>query len=92
MRKDLRSEKKKIIAMNVPFTADEATRFWPVYDAYAMDMSKHYDAFYGIIKGVRGKPEDADRCSGYRHAEKDGARSKVELAQTRQKHIGSSRK
>jgi len=50
LRRDLRSEKKKLIAMNVPLTDVEATKFWPVYDAYAADMTKHYDQFYGIIK------------------------------------------
>ena len=50
IRRDLRSEKKKLIAMNVPLTADEATRFWPVYDQYAADMTKQYDEFYLIIK------------------------------------------
>src|SRR5436190_13358704 len=50
MRRDLRSEKKKIIAVNVPFTDTEATKFWPVYDQYAADMTKHYDAFYLVIK------------------------------------------
>ena len=50
MRRDLRSEKKQILAMNVSFTADEATRFWPVYDAYAKEMTANYDKFYGLIK------------------------------------------
>jgi hypothetical protein len=50
MRRDLRSEKKQILAMNVSFTADEATRFWPVYDAYAKEMTANYDNFYGVIK------------------------------------------
>src|SRR6476620_1684152 len=50
IRRDLRSEKKKIIALNVPFTGDEATRFWPVYDQYAAEMTRHYDEFYALIK------------------------------------------
>ena len=50
MRRDLRSEKKQILAMNVSFTADEATKFWPVYDAYAKEMTGNYDKFYGLIK------------------------------------------
>jgi hypothetical protein len=50
MRRDLRSEKKQILALNVPLTADEATRFWPVYDAYAKEMTGNYDKFYGLIK------------------------------------------
>src|SRR5690349_4766610 len=50
VRRNLRAEKKKILAANVPLTETEATKFWPVYDQYAADMSKHYDAFYAVIK------------------------------------------
>ena len=50
VRKNLRAEKKKLIALNVPLTEAEATKFWPVYDEYALAMSKHYDAFYQVIK------------------------------------------
>ena len=50
LRRDLRSEKKKIIALNVPLTETEATKFWPVYDEYAAEMKKHNDEFYAIIK------------------------------------------
>jgi len=49
-RRDLRADKKKLIALNVPFTEAEATKFWPVYDQYAAEMSKHYDEFYALIK------------------------------------------
>lgn len=50
LRKNLRSEKKKLIALNVPLTETEATKFWPVYDEYALAMSKHNDEFYALIK------------------------------------------
>ena len=50
LRRDLRAEKKKIIAASVPLTEDEAARFWPVYDTYALDMKKHNDEFYALIK------------------------------------------
>src|SRR5215467_8403054 len=49
MRKDLRAEKKQIIALNVPLTPDEATKFWPVYDDYANAMMKVNDEFYSLI-------------------------------------------
>src|SRR5215831_12966858 len=49
MRKDLRSEKKQIIALNVPLSPDEATKFWPVYDEYANAMMKVNDEFYTLI-------------------------------------------
>src|ERR1044072_2062237 len=32
LRRNLRAEKKKVIALNVPLTEEEATKFWPVYD------------------------------------------------------------
>jgi hypothetical protein len=50
VRRNLRAEKKKILAANVPLTETEATKFWPVYDEYAAEMTKHYDEFYSIIK------------------------------------------
>ena len=50
LRRDLRADKKKLIALNVPLTETEATKFWPIYDQYTADMSKVYDEFYSIIK------------------------------------------
>ena len=49
-RKDLRSEKKQFIALNMPLTEAEATKFWPVYDRYAADMYKLFDERIAIIK------------------------------------------
>ena len=34
LRKDIRSQKKELIALNLSLTAKEATNFWPVYDQY----------------------------------------------------------
>src|SRR4030095_808019 len=86
LRKDLRSEKKKIIAMNVPFTADEATKFWPLYDQYAAGMSKHYDAFYAILKEYAANQKTLTDAQALDML-KRWSTIQVELAQTRQKHI-----
>jgi hypothetical protein len=32
LRRDIRAEKKKIIAANMSLTETETTKFWPVYD------------------------------------------------------------
>jgi hypothetical protein len=69
LRRNLRSEKKKLIALNVPLTDTEATKFWPAYDAYALDMSKHYDDFYALIKDYAAHQKDTDGCPGHRHAQ-----------------------
>jgi anti-sigma-K factor RskA len=50
MRQDIRSERKKIVAANLPLTEDEAVKFWPVYDRYVVDHSKIYDSRYALIK------------------------------------------
>jgi hypothetical protein len=50
MRQDIRSERKKIVAANMPLTEAEAVKFWPVYDRYVVDHSKVYDTRYALIK------------------------------------------
>lgn len=50
MRQDIRSERKKIVAANLPLTEDEAVKFWPVYDRYVVEHSKIYDTRYALLK------------------------------------------
>ena len=50
MRQDIRSERKKIVAANLPLTEAEAVKFWPVYDRFVVDHSKIYDTRYALIK------------------------------------------
>ena len=50
MRKDLRSQKKQIVAANLQLTDAEATKFWPVYDQYTAELVQINDAKYGAIK------------------------------------------
>jgi len=50
MRQDIRSERKKIVAANLPLTEGEAVKFWPVYDRYVVEHSKIYDIRYALLK------------------------------------------
>jgi hypothetical protein len=50
LRRDIRAEMKKIVAMNLVLNETEATKFWPVYDQYVAERAKNNDEFYGIIK------------------------------------------
>jgi Spy/CpxP family protein refolding chaperone len=50
LRKDLRSQRKSLIAANMTLTGDEAAKFWPVYDQYVSDLVKSNDAKYQLIK------------------------------------------
>ena len=50
MRKDIRSQRKQIIAANMKLTALEAEKFWPTYDQYVTELVKINDAKYALIK------------------------------------------
>ena len=49
LKKDLRSEKKQIIAANMTLTDEQAVRFWPLYDRYTADSSKIYDTKLAML-------------------------------------------
>jgi hypothetical protein len=50
MREDIRSQRKQIVAANLPLTEAEATKFWPVYDRYIAETVKINDVRYALIK------------------------------------------
>ena len=50
MRQDIRSERKKVVAANMPLTEGEATKFWPVYDRYIAETIKVNDLRFALIK------------------------------------------
>jgi hypothetical protein len=86
IRRDIRSEKKKLIAANITLTETEATKFWPVYDQYVAEMTKHNDEFYSVIKDYAANQKtitDAQASSMI----KRWAAIQIGQAQTRQKFI-----
>src|SRR5271165_5888316 len=50
LRQDIRSQKKQLVAANLTLTDAEATKFWPIYDQYAAEMTKIGDQKYTLIK------------------------------------------
>lgn len=49
LRKDVRSQKKQIIAENMDLSDTEAEKFWPVYDQYAAELSRIYDTKIALL-------------------------------------------
>src|SRR5215472_6775365 len=49
-RQDIRAQRKKIVAANMPLTETEATKFWPLYDRYVAETVKINDARFALIK------------------------------------------
>jgi len=50
MRQDIRSERKKVVAANMPLTDTEAAKFWPVYDRYVAETIKVNDVRLALLK------------------------------------------
>ena len=50
LRSDVQASRKTITAENMNLSADEATKFWPIYDQYAAEVAKIGDARVALIK------------------------------------------
>ncbi len=50
LRKNIRSQRKQVIAANMKLTDAEAEKFWPLYDQYISDLVKMNAAKYDLIK------------------------------------------
>ena len=50
LRADLRAQRKQIMAQNMSLTADEATKFWPIFDQYRQEAIKPNDERWALIK------------------------------------------
>jgi hypothetical protein len=50
LRKDIRSQKKQMIAANMKLSDKEAEQFWPVYDQYTAELVKINDKKYAALK------------------------------------------
>ena len=86
LRRNLRAEKKKIIAANLPLTETEATKFWPVYDQYVEEMRKHNDEFYSVIKDYAANQKTLTDDQAISMI-KRWSDIQVMVAQTRQKYV-----
>jgi len=50
LRKDIRSQKKQLIAANLPLTDTEAQKFWPLYDQFTEALVSINNDKYALIK------------------------------------------
>jgi hypothetical protein len=91
LRKDLRSQKKQIVAANMDLTDTEAEKFWPVYDRYAADLATIYDTKIALVEEYLGhyKTMNGDEAESYirRRAAADS-----DIMQLRLKYVPEFRK
>jgi Spy/CpxP family protein refolding chaperone len=50
LRKDIRSQKKQLMARNLTLSDTNATKFWPIYDQYTAELTKINDKKYSTIQ------------------------------------------
>ncbi|HTZ32498.1 MAG TPA: hypothetical protein VMH31_08580 [Methylomirabilota bacterium] len=50
MRQDLRRQKQKIIAENLPMNEQQAAKFWAIYNRYTSDLKQVNDEKYRLVK------------------------------------------
>ena len=86
LRKDLRSQRKQLIAANLKLTDDEATKFWPVYDQYVSELISINDRKFAVIQEYAdnwGKLTNEQALSFVRR----WLDADIEIAQLRQKYV-----
>ena len=86
LRKDIRSQRKQLIAANLKLTDDEATKFWPVYDQYASELISINDRKFALIQEYAdnyGKLTNEQALSFVRR----WLDADIEIAQLRQKYV-----
>jgi hypothetical protein len=82
-RAGMASDRKQIIAANMEMTADEAAKFWPVYDEYQKAMMKASDRKVGaILKYAKNQMTLTDAMAT--ELIQDAMKSDMERMQTRQ--------
>lgn len=50
LRQNIRAQRKQLVAANMNLTADEATKFWPIYDQYEAELVKIRDGQWALMK------------------------------------------
>ena len=86
LRKDIRSQRKQLIASNLQLTEDEAAKFWPVYDQYVSELITINDRKFALIQEYAdnwGKLTNEQSLSFVRR----WLDADIEIAQLRQKYV-----
>jgi len=91
LKKDLRSQKKQVVAANMQLTDTEAEKFWPIYDRYAADLAAIYDTKIALIGEYLDNytTMNGDEAEGYLRRR---AAVEEDVAQLRLKYLPAFRK
>ena len=60
LQADVRNDRQKLVAENLPLSEGEARAFWPVYNSYAADLAKTGDRRASLIAAYASNFESMD--------------------------------
>ena len=91
LKKDLRSQKKQVVAANMDLSDAEAEKFWPVYDKYATELATIYDSKLSLIGNYANNYEtmNGDEAEAYL---RQRAAIEQQVMQLRLKYVPEFRK
>jgi hypothetical protein len=87
LRADIREKRKSITAANMSLTADEATRFWPLYDEYIAETMKINDKRWQMMKDYAASYTGMTDAQAEDHMQRSAAVDQEFLA-LRVKYVG----
>jgi hypothetical protein len=73
LREDVRAQRKQLTAANMTLTADEATKFWPIYDQYIQETIKIGDVRWQLIKDYAANYNTLTDARAQDYIKKSGA-------------------
>jgi hypothetical protein len=91
LRKDIREKRKSVTAANMSLTADEATKFWPIYDEYIAETIKINDKRWQMMKDYAATYTGMTDAQAKDHMERSSAVDQ-ELIALRIKYVGMMEK
>jgi len=73
LRADIRAKRKQVMAANITLTADEATKFWPLFDEYTAEVKKVNDKRWAMMKDYAATYKQLTDSQAIRHVEVSAA-------------------
>jgi hypothetical protein len=86
LRQDIRAKRKQVVAANMSLTADEATKFWPLFDQYTADVRKINDTRWAMMKSYAENYRNITDSMATDHMQKS-AMIDAELVALRMKYV-----
>ena len=67
LRADIRAQRKQIVAQNMNLTADEATKFWPIFEQYRREAIKPNDERWAVLKDYAANHSNMTDAQAYNY-------------------------